>query len=79
MTKLAREHPVLLSDWRTLAANKNATVRFRVACCLNDMPHPLATEIGELLASDRSKKVRAMAVGRLEEIAGEQRDEGERG
>jgi len=69
MTKLDREHPLLLSDWRTLAANKKATVRFRVACCLNDMPQSLAKEIGELLANDRSKKVREMAVGRLEEIA----------
>lgn len=74
MTKLAGEHPELLTEWQSLAAHKNAMVRFRVACCLNDMPYSFATEIGQQLMNDRGTKVRTMAAARLEEIAGEQSD-----
>ena len=74
ITKLAGEYPELLSVWQLLAAHKSATVRFRVACCLNDMPHGIATEISRQLIADRSTKVRRMVAARLEEIVGEQAD-----
>lgn len=66
MTKLSSEYPELLSEWRSLAEHKKATVRYRVACCLNDMPQLLAQEIGRQLVNDRGSKVREMAMGRLE-------------
>ena len=78
MAKLAREHPELLSEWQSLASHKDATVRFRVACCLNDIPRGFAMEIGEQLLADRGRKVREMAAARLEEIAGEPADARER-
>ena len=78
MTKLAREHTELLSEWRSLASHKNSTVRFRVACCLDSMPHGFAMEIGEQLVADRGRKVREMAAARLEEIAVEPADARER-
>lgn len=75
LTKLSGENPDLLAEWCVYAANPKAAVRFRVACCLTDMPVSLATDIGNTLVADRSKKVREMAAARLEEIAGKPSDE----
>ena len=71
MSKLACDYPKILSEWRSLASHSKANVRFRVACCLNDMPPAIANEVGGILANDKSKKVREMAEARLEEISGE--------
>lgn len=68
LLKLSADQPTLSSVWYDLANSPDGKVRFRVACFLNDLPRPIALEIGEQLRTDRSKKTREMAVARLEEI-----------
>jgi hypothetical protein len=65
MRRIANENPTFEVVWRELALASNNTVRFRVACFMNEMPTPLALEIGQLLKVDRSKKVREMVQDRL--------------
>ena len=71
MRRLAGEYPAVLATWREFARHTDGRVRFRAACFLNEMPGPLAQEIGNELRNDRSKKVQDMAQARLEEIAAE--------
>jgi hypothetical protein len=71
LRKLAHESPAILSAWRDLSQHTDGSVRFRVACFINEMPAMLAREIGDELQNDRSKRVREMAQARLEEIAAE--------
>jgi hypothetical protein len=66
MLKIANDHPEFATIWRDLALDPDWQARFRVACFLNDIPQPLATEIGANLKTDRSQKVREMAIARLE-------------
>ncbi len=66
--KLGQESPDALELWRILARDKSYLVRFRVACFLHDMPHQLAIDLGHSLATDKSKKVRTMALARLKEL-----------
>jgi hypothetical protein len=68
LLKLAVEHPELKSVWHELSNSLNGKVRFRVACFINELPRPLANEIGNQLKDDRHKKTREMAQARLEEI-----------
>jgi hypothetical protein len=74
ITKLSIGHEDLLTEWRTLAAHPKAEVRFRVACCMNDMPPELAAELADVFATDRSRKVRQMSAARIEEVIGEPDD-----
>lgn len=66
--KLSQEYPGISKLWTSLADHPEWKVRFRVACFLNDMPRDLALELGSKLEEDKSKKVREMALARLEEI-----------
>lgn len=65
--KLSHEYPVFLTLWSELAEYSDWKVRFRVACFLDEIPKELALELGARLTTDKSKKVREMALGRLEE------------
>jgi hypothetical protein len=67
--KLAVEYPDLDSLWQEFATNTDWKVRFRAACFINNMPVTTATEIGNILRNDRSKRVREMAQARLEEMS----------
>jgi hypothetical protein len=66
--KVASEHPAFASLWRDMSDAPGGQVRFRVACFLNELPTPLAVELGNKLKDDRHKKTREMAIARLEEI-----------
>lgn len=59
----------LQSVWSELSTSPNGKVRFRVACFLNELPKPLAFEIGDHLKDDCNKKTREMAQARMEEIS----------
>ncbi len=61
LRKLIREYPHLRSLWSKLANHAEWRVRFRAACCIRDMPAPLAKQIAILLRYDRSRKVCEMA------------------
>jgi hypothetical protein len=65
LRKLANEYPELLGLWDELSNHRSATVRFRVAAHLSDMPPSLAARLGERLVADRSAKVRQKAAGDL--------------
>jgi hypothetical protein len=68
MRKIMGEHPTFATVWRELATHSEGQVRFRAACFINDLPKPLAIELGNELKEDRHKKTREMAQARLEEI-----------
>ena len=74
ITKLSMEHKDLLTVWRKLSAHPKAEVRFRVACCMNDMPPELAVGLAHIFSTDRSRKVREMSSARIEEVVGEPND-----
>ena len=74
MTRLSLEHRELLKEWRRLSTHTKAEVRFRVACCINDMPLEIAVELAEVFSNDRSRKVRKMSAARMEELIGEPDD-----
>jgi len=74
LTKLSIEHEELLTEWRKLSTHPKAEVRFRVACCMNDMPSELAAELAGVFSTDRSRKVREMSAARMEEVLGEPDD-----
>ena len=65
--KLCQEDPSFQSLWLGLARHGRANVRFRVACDLHNIPEPAKAELSELLGNDSSKKVREMAIDRIEE------------
>ena len=68
MRQIMSEHPPFASVWAELAGHSEGQVRFRVACFINNLPKPLALELGNQLKNDRHKKTREMAEARLEEI-----------
>lgn len=59
--KLSVEYPTFESLWHEFAKNQDSKVRFKAACCLDDMPAPIAAQIREELKNDGNKKVREMA------------------
>ena len=54
-------------SWISLAKYKLHTVRFRVACILDVMPHPYYNDVVELLKMDKSTKVLNMLEARIKE------------
>jgi hypothetical protein len=68
LCKLSATYPELATVWSDLSNDPKAGVRFRVACFINDLPRPLALEIGGRLKDDRAKRTREMALARLAEI-----------
>tara|TARA_A100001391_G_scaffold83327_1_gene54599 strand:+ start:441 stop:887 length:447 start_codon:yes stop_codon:yes gene_type:complete len=74
LTKLSVEHEELLTEWRKLSTHPKAEVRFRVACCMNDMPAEVAAELADAFLTDHSRKVREMSAARIEEVLGEPGD-----
>ena len=65
LRKLDAEAPEVSEWWQELAQHNSATVRFRVACHLDDIQPPSQQAIGKQLLTDKSKKVREMADARL--------------
>jgi HEAT repeat protein len=65
LRKLAVEYPELHQVWRDLASHPSASVRYRVAPFLCEMPHELRIELAVPLVSDQSWKVRRKAAGAL--------------
>jgi HEAT repeat protein len=68
LRKMAAEYPELLHVWRDLASDRSASVRFRIAAHLSDMPTALASELGARLLADRSGKVREKAASDLGDV-----------
>ena len=65
LRRLATRHPGLSDIWVELSRHKAWKVRWRVSCVLDSIPPAVASEIGERLCVDRSKKVREYALDRL--------------
>lgn len=55
--------------WTTLAAHESATVRYRVACFLDEMPAQEYAQVSAALGVDTSRKVAAMARARIEQVS----------
>jgi hypothetical protein len=69
LRKVAGHSPEVSVLWTTLARHESATVRFRAACFLNEMPAREFAALSPLLIDDKSKKVATMARSRTEEVA----------
>ncbi len=69
LRKTNAEYPETRQLWAVLARNESASVRFRVACFLNEMPHEEFASVSSLLLNDKSKKVAAMTRTRAAEVA----------
>jgi hypothetical protein len=65
LRKCSVEYPDLARLWTELAQHSTAEVRFRVACCLDDIPEVDRGPIGQMLLTDKSKRVVQMARARL--------------
>jgi hypothetical protein len=61
LRKCSSDYPSLLGLWPEFAASPDSRVRFRVACVLNFLPVHVFKQIAPMLASDKSKKVAAVA------------------
>lgn len=57
LRKLSDEHPQLATLWIEFADHSQSTVRFRTACCLDEMPPHIARAVSEKLMQDGGKKV----------------------
>ena len=66
--KCSSEYPPVLELWTEFAAHPKAEIRFRVACILNRVPKRVFAGLSGQLASDKSKKVAAMALARIAEV-----------
>ncbi len=69
LRKLGKHYPELCSVWIDLSSHPNSKVRFRAACCIDDMPPAMARETVEKLCRDTNKKVRDMAIARGNELS----------
>lgn len=65
LRKSCVDYPELGRLWLALARHPKSEVRFRIACCLDDMPAALQPEVAALLLADKSRKVSAMARARM--------------
>lgn len=63
LRKLGAGYPATQQLWTELAAHRSATVRFRVACEVEDLAEPLRSELVRLLLQDPSKRVRERVEG----------------
>ena len=57
LRKCSADFAAVNSVWSELAAHRLATVRWRVAACLDDVPTDLRTHLATALANDASAKV----------------------
>jgi hypothetical protein len=64
LRKLNGEHPSSRELWRRLAEHPSATVRFRVASFLDELPDPLASDLYQALHADKSRRVSKQAEGK---------------
>jgi hypothetical protein len=69
LRELGAEYPDIRGLWVELAQHPRVTVRFRIACFLNEMPTREFLAAAKLLSADKSKKVTDMADSRIEEVA----------
>ena len=69
LRKCSSEYPSLLGLWPEFAASPDSKVRFKVACVLDRVPSSIFNQLAPILSSDKSKKVAAMAVARIEEAS----------
>lgn len=65
LRKSCVDYPELGCLWLALAQHPKSEVRFRIACCLDDMPAALQPEVAALLLADKSPKISAMARARI--------------
>ena len=63
LRKLGGEYPSTQQLWNELATHRSATVRFRVACEVEDLAEPQRSELLRLLLRDPSKRVRERLEG----------------
>lgn len=63
--KCSTAYPSVLGLWSEFASHAQARVRFRAACCLDEMPGDLRARISPMLLADRSRKVVDMAADRM--------------
>jgi|AGTN01.1.fsa_nt_gi hypothetical protein len=60
LRKLSDEFPEFATMWIDFADHSQSTVRFRAACCLDEMPPHIARAVNEKLMHDGSKNVRSI-------------------
>lgn len=63
LRKLGTDYPATQALWTELAAHRSATVRFRVACHVEDLAEPQRSDILRLLLQDPGKRVRERLEG----------------
>jgi hypothetical protein len=64
LLKVNADYPSSTDVWRQLTAHSSATVRFRVASFLIDLPKEISEQLYQVLRTDKSKKVREHAEGK---------------
>lgn len=69
LRKVGGEYPAIRRLWAELARHRSATVRFRIACFLDQMPDQEFASVSPLLCADRSRKVASMAQVRTDAVA----------
>lgn len=65
LRKCSHDFPEVAELWLEFAQHSTSAVRFRAACCLNDVPPQLLPAVAEVLLADKSKKVAGMARERM--------------
>ena len=65
LRKLGAGYPATQQLWTELAVHRSATVRFRVACEVEDLADPLRSDLLRLLLQDPSKQVRERLEGQV--------------
>jgi hypothetical protein len=63
--KLTKVRPEYSDLWEEFAESTKASVRFRVAACLNDMPSEVGVRLLDRFSRDPSKKIRIKVAGDL--------------
>ena len=65
LRKLTKEHPEYSDLWEEFADSSKASLRFRVASCLHDMPSEVGVRLLDRFSRDPSKKIRIKVAGDL--------------
>jgi hypothetical protein len=68
LRKVGGHHPDVNRVWTVLARHESATVRFRAACFLDEMPAREFSALSLVLSDDKSKKVATMARSRTRQV-----------
>lgn len=65
LRKLVNERPEYSDLWEEFAESPKASLRFRVAACLHDMPSAVGVHLLDRFSRDPSKKIRIKVAGDL--------------